>query len=103
MQARFLTPVSITLKKGAPQRCGCKKDGLEKDAYGAQREKLQECLILRLFVMDRQFGHHHKACPPYKLALLLTPLCGLLVGVKRNEASSPRINKNWCHSPREGS
>jgi hypothetical protein len=32
-----------------------------------QWEKLQECLVLRLFVMYRQFGHHHKTCPPYKL------------------------------------
>jgi hypothetical protein len=37
MQTRFLTPVDITLKKGASQLCDCKKDVPDKDAYGAQR------------------------------------------------------------------
>src|SRR5438552_17411218 len=33
----FLTPVYITLKKGAPQLCGCNQDVPEKDTYGAER------------------------------------------------------------------
>jgi len=60
-----------------------------------QREKLQEYLILRWFVMYRQFSHHHKTCPPHKLFLLLTPLGGLLIGVrgfiKQAPAYIPRI------------
>jgi len=48
-----------------------------------QREKLHECLIPCLFVMDCQCGHHHKTCPPYKLLFPLTPLFSLLIGIGR--------------------
>jgi hypothetical protein len=46
-----------------------------------QGKKLQVCLVLRLFVMDRQLRYYHKTCPPHKLFLLLTSLSGLLIGV----------------------
>jgi hypothetical protein len=45
MQARFLTPVYITLKKGAPQLCDCNKDVPDKDAYGAERRSNPFCPV----------------------------------------------------------
>src|SRR5260370_19735641 len=48
-----------------------------------QRGKLYEALVLCSFVMDCQFGHQHKTCPPHKLPLPLTPLFRLLIGVGR--------------------